>query len=219
MTKGPYSALIAGATGLVGGVLLKKLVDTELYSRITILTRRSVGMQDERLREIITTSEELDQHVSELQADHVFCCLGTTMKKAGSKEAFKKVDLEYPTRLADLALSQDSKHYLLVSAAGADKNSVIFYNQVKGEVEERISKSGFSKVTIVRPALILGDRNESRTGEAIAQALFRIINPMLIGPLRKYRAVPAADIASTLFRSAIRQEDPMQTIESVDIKP
>ncbi|WP_375581143.1 NAD-dependent epimerase/dehydratase family protein [Marivirga tractuosa] len=163
------TALIAGATGLVGGHLLDLLLEDENYTEVKVLSRRSLGGNDGKLKEIIIENfDNLEKETSLLGADDYFCCLGTTIRKAGSKAAFKKVDFEYPASLAAIARENNANSYHIISAMGADSKSFIFYNKVKGEVEEAIKAMKLNKAFIYRPSFIEGERAEKRAGEKAA---------------------------------------------------
>jgi len=212
-------ALIAGATGLVGGHLLSILLESSDYDKVKVLTRRPLNQSAEKLIEITVSGvAELDTQKDNLKADDVFCCLGTTMKKAGSKEAFREIDYNYPLSLARLSIEMGAKHFLLISAMGANPQSGIFYNKVKGEVEEAIHKVGFESFTIMRPSLIMGDRNEKRTGENIGKFVMGAFKFLLIGPLKKYRAVEAKKIAKAMAVLAKKADPGMRVVESNEIQ-
>ena len=192
-------ALIAGSSGLTGGFLLKILLEAPEYREVIAYVRKRTGMQHPKLREVVMDWEKLDAPVP---ADDVFCCLGTTIKKAGSQEAFRRVDYEYPLHLAELQLHGGSQQFLLVSAIGADASSSIFYSRVKGELEDALKKLGYKSLHIFQPSFIAGPRKEKRVGERIGLAIFSLISPLFIGPLKKYAPIPAEHIARAMYRSA-----------------
>jgi uncharacterized protein YbjT (DUF2867 family) len=193
-------ALIAGATGLVGRQCLPLLL--ERYERVVALGRRAALPAHERLAEHVVDFERLAEHAELLRGDDLFCCLGTTIKAAGSQEAFRRVDHDYVVELARLASGKDVRRFFLVSALGADAGSRVFYNRVKGETEDALRQLPFFAVHIVRPSLLLGDRDESRPAERLGQVFGRLAGPLFIGPLAPYRAIPAADVAATLVACA-----------------
>ncbi len=213
------NALIAGATGLVGKHLLSMLLNSSEYKKVYVLSRRPLGEKHPKLEEIIIDFDKLPEQ--ELPAaEDIFCCLGTTMKKAGSKEAFRKVDFVYPYELANKALENAAEQYLLVSAMGANRNSFFFYNRVKGEVEEGISKlPGYKSISIFRPSLLLGEREEKRLGEGIANKLMRFLKPLMVGPLRKYRGIHARTVANGMLKAAQQKVRGVHIYESEEIKP
>ena len=141
----------------------------------------------------------LEEQPELFSVDDVYCCLGTTIKKAGSKDNFRKVDFHYPLELAKIAKKNNVPQFNIVTAMGADAKSSIFYNKVKGEVEEAIIKLKIDNTNIFRPSLLMGDRKESRKGEKIGIALAKIINPLMVGPLRKYRGIKATDVARAML--------------------
>jgi len=193
------TALIAGATGLVGKQLLDRLLTSDRYTSVLALTRRTLALNHPKLRNIVTDFRHPDEVLVGLKPDDVFCCLGTTMAKAGSKEKFYEVDFQYPYVLAKFTYRLGAKQYLLVSALGADKNSSIYYNRVKGEVEEAIGTVGFETIHIFRPSLLLGPRAEKRPGEDAAKFLYKIFSFVIP---EKFKAIQAEKVASTMLAFA-----------------
>jgi uncharacterized protein YbjT (DUF2867 family) len=204
-TRGP-SVLVAGASGLVGRAVVRRLVAQSWPGRVTALVRRAGTLTAEhampgRLHEYVIDFERLDAPEARpaLAADIVICALGTTLRQAGSEAAFRRVDVEYPAELARRAFAAGAHHFLLVSALGADARSRVFYNRCKGEAEAEILSVGFASVTVVRPSLLLGKRAELRRGERIAQSLSRAIGWMVPRP---WRPVPAESVAAALVSAA-----------------
>lgn len=197
-------ALLAGSTGLIGKQLLEILLNDPEYHRVIAISRRPLGISNPKLDNIISDFSDLESLKSRLKADNVFCCLGTTMKTAKSKEAFYKVDFTYPHTLARLSHELGAKQYLLVSALGADKNSSIFYNKVKGEVEEAIGKIGFVSYHIFRPSLLLGPRTENRSGEEAAKIFYRIFGFLIP---EKYQAIDSAKVARAMVHFARQEQE------------
>ncbi|WKN45971.1 oxidoreductase [Tunicatimonas pelagia] len=211
-------ALIAGATGLIGNELLQLLIRGRHYQKISILSRRKVETSSKRVTTIITDYSKLsDDDIPDTVTD-VFCCLGTTMKKAGSKEAFREVDYDYPLKIAEITRQKGAQQYLLVSAMGADAKSAIFYNQVKGETEQAIIKLKFSAFHVFRPSLLMGERDEQRTGEKVAQIVMGSISPLMIGALGKYRPIEGKDVASAMYRMAKKELEGRYIFESDKIQ-
>jgi uncharacterized protein YbjT (DUF2867 family) len=202
-------ALVAGATGLVGGELVRQLATSPDYARVTALVRRATTLPA-GVVPLTVDFEQLPQSAEHLGAEHVFCALGTTIKHAGSQAAFRRVDHDYVVLLARLARERGARHFLLVSSLGADPGSRVFYSRVKGEVETAVRQLGYPSLTIVRPSLLLGPRNEFRLGEALMKPL---------GPLlpRRYRPVPARAVAATLIRAARHDAPGVWVIESREI--
>jgi uncharacterized protein YbjT (DUF2867 family) len=206
------TALIAGASGLVGGECLKRLLASDAYSRVTVVTRRALGpvAKHPKLREIVVDFDQLDRVSAELRADDVFCALGTTIRKAGSQAKFRQVDFEYPRRLAELALANGARHFSLVSALAASSRSRVFYSRVKGELEDSLRAMGWPSLCLLRPSVIAGDRKESRPLERLSEKLLRF------GPAT-YRPVDAGDIAAAMIATARREPRGVTVIESREI--
>jgi uncharacterized protein YbjT (DUF2867 family) len=198
-------ALILGASGLIGSHLLTLLLQDDAYTTVRILVRNPIDKKHAKLEQVKVDFNYLQYYKASFSVDDVFCCLGTTIKKAGSQEAFYKVDATYPFEAAKLAKQQGSHQYLIVTAMGADKNSRIFYNRVKGEVEEKIDSLQFPSFHIFRPALLLGERHETRTGEAIAQKIMPLFNFLMIGGLKKYKPIEGSKVAQAMLKIAKQQ--------------
>ena len=208
-------ALLAGATGLIGSQVLKLLLDDPEYHEVKILTRRAIDVSHHKLRTILADVDSLKNVVGELKADTVFCCLGTTMKKAGSKEAFRKIDFTYPLEIASATHRLGAKQFLLVSALGADPSSSIFYNKVKGETEDAIGKLGFTSFHIFRPSLLLGDRNESRPGEDAAKIVYKYLGFIIPA---KYKGVEASNVARAMIHFARIEKDGKHIHQSIELQ-
>ena len=205
------TALLAGASGLTGGYLLNLLLESPEYSSVIAYVRKSSGLTHPKLKEIVVNWENLQEPVA---AEDVFCCLGTTIKKAGSQEAFRRVDYNYPLQLAQIQLRGGSQQFLLVSAIGADAKSSVFYSRVKGELENALQSIGYKSLHIFRPSFIAGPRKESRPGERIGLAIFSLLSPLFIGPLKKYAPIQAAHIARAMLRTAQKNEQGTKLYDS-----
>ena len=195
------TALLAGATGLVGGHLLRLLLADATYQKVTILARRGLPLTNPKLQQRLIDFD----HLADLDApkvDDVFCCLGTTIKKAGSQEAFRKVDFGYVEALARVAARAGAKQFLLVSAIGADAKSRVFYRRVKWETESAVQAGGFAGTHIFQPSLLLGDRAESRPMERLSILVGGPLGFVFAGPLRRYRPIPAETVAAAMLKVA-----------------
>jgi uncharacterized protein YbjT (DUF2867 family) len=192
-------AVIAGTTGLVGNLLLDLLLNDERYARVIALSRKPLDRQHPKLQNLVVDFDRLEEYAAQLKADDVFCCLGTTIRQAGSQAAFRKVDFDYPLSLARVTKEQGAKQYLLVTALGSDKASSIFYNRVKGEVQEAISLVGFDSYHIFQPSMLLGDRKESRTGEGVGKAVMTALDFLIP---KKYKAIEAVKVARGMLAVA-----------------
>lgn len=212
------TVMVLGATGLVGGELLRQLLALRDVGRVVAPGRRPVTLPADVPREHaakldarVVDFDRLEQSADVLNGvTQIFCALGTTIRQAGSQERFRRVDHDYVVEAARLGVKLGARHFLLVSAIGADPSSRIFYNRVKGEVERDIRSLGYRSVTIVRPSLLLGDRAGFRLGEEIAK---------LVGWLapRRWAPVHARDVAATLVAAAERDEPGAEVVESGDI--
>lgn len=192
-------ALVAGATGLIGSQLLELLLTDDRYSKIIALSRKSLTNKHSKLDNVVVDFSRLSAHYERLKADDVFCCLGTTMKQAGSQEAFRKVDFEYPLEIAKIAKALGAKQYFLVTALGANKKSSFYYNRVKGEVEEAIGKEGYTSYHIFRPSFLQGNRNEKRAGEEATQVFFKMFGFLVP---KKFKGIDSAKVARAMLVKA-----------------
>ena len=209
------TALLLGASGLTGSLLLQQLLQDDYYKKVIVYARKSLNIQHQKLQEMIIDFDTIDTAV---EANDIFCCLGTTIKKAGSKTAFEKVDFDYPLKIAQLQKNAGSKKFLVITAMGASANSSIFYSMVKGKLEKQLQLLQFCNLYIFRPSLIIGNRKEKRIGERIALILSTIINPLLMGSLAKYKSVTAVAIAKAMVFSAKENKPENQIILSDEIK-
>ncbi len=196
------TALLAGATGLVGSALLPLLLASERYAKVIVVGRRPVAVQHPKLVQVVTEFDHLENERLRLIADDVFCCLGTTIGQAGSREAFYRVDFLYVVQLAALTAANFAAQFLVVSALGADTESRFYYNRVKGEMEEAVRQTPFRAIHIFRPSLLLGERAAPRLGERLGAALLALVQPLLRGTWRKYRPVAATTVAQAMLRAA-----------------
>lgn len=206
-------ALVAGATGLVGRQLLSLLLQDNFYDIVKAITRKPLSFTHPKLQNIIVNFDDLTEE--SVKANDVFCCLGTTIKQAGSQEAFIKVDFQYPLTLARLSKVQGAEQYMLISALGANKNSSIFYNRVKGETEAAITSIGFRTVHIFRPALLLGAREEKRPGEDAAKFFFNVFGFLVP---KKYKAIDSAKVAGAMAWHARQNKTGTFVHESADMQ-
>lgn len=209
------TALILGASGLTGQHLMELLLDDPLYAQITIYVRKPVHISHPKLVQQIVDFEQLN---SAIDATDVFCCLGTTIKKAGSQDAFKQVDLIYPQKIAALQLAAGSQKFLVISAVGADEKSSIFYSRTKGQLEKALTLLRYPCLCIFRPSFIMGDRAERRVGEKIGIYIAKLVSPLLVGPLRKYKPISAVALARSMQHAAHHSVNGTRFIFSDEIK-
>jgi uncharacterized protein YbjT (DUF2867 family) len=203
--------LVAGATGLVGTEILRALAEDEGVERITALTRRPIDNPSPKIESRAVDFDDLEADADAFAVDQIFCALGTTIRKAGSQEQFRRVDHDYPLAIARLGAARGVRHLLLVTALGADPGSRVFYNRVKGEVEEAVRSLPYRSLTIARPSLLLGDRREWRIGEEIGKVIGWIIPG-------RYRPVPARDVAAALVGAAREDAPGVRVMESDEIR-
>lgn len=196
------AALLAGATGLIGGHLLDLLLAEEAYSRITALVRRPLDRDHEKLDARVVDFDALGEIADPPPVDNVFCCLGSTMKKAGSKAAFRKVDHDYVVATARLGLSGGARRFLLVSSVGASSSSASFYARTKGEAEDSVAALGYPALHVFQPSILIGERRESRPGERLGIVMAGVLNHACVGPLRRYRGIAAETVAAAMVEAA-----------------
>ncbi|MBI3554012.1 MAG: NAD(P)H-binding protein [Elusimicrobia bacterium] len=196
-------ALLVGASGLVGGFCLQELLKEERYGGVTALVRRPLQVSNPKLRQEVVDFSRPESFARTLEADDVFSCLGTTAAKTASREDYRRIDYGIPFCVARLAVESGAKRFLLVSSAGADARSRLFYSRIKGELDEAVSRLPFQAVHIFRPSFLLGERPESRPAEKLFLRLAALTTLVLHGPLRKYRAIPAASVAKAMVRAAL----------------
>lgn len=196
------TALLAGATGLTGGHLLTALLGNPEVAKVTALVRKPVLPAQARLDELVVDYAKLPKLP---RADVAFCCLGTTIKKAGSQAAFRQVDFDFVIAFAKAARQAGCQQFLVVSAIGADAKSSVFYSRVKGEAEQALRNMGFATLHIFQPSFLMGERAESRPGERMGIAAFSLLAPLMAGPLRKYRPVASRDVALAMMQAAQRE--------------
>ncbi|MGF7050276.1 uncharacterized protein YbjT (DUF2867 family) [Paenibacillus sp. DS2015] len=199
-----FQAMVLGATGLIGGSVVKELLIREEYDEVKVLVRRPLAMEHPKLTQIILNWDELDQYGDAfVNVRDVFCCLGTTIKKAGSQENFRQVDFEYPRLAAELAQQAGVHQFLSVSSMGADPASRVFYSRTKGELEAALTEGKLPSVHLFRPSLILGVREEKRFGEMIGAWFMTKFDFFFRGKALKYRAIPAKTVAHAMVNIAV----------------
>ncbi len=211
-------AIILGASGLTGGLVLKKLLADDRYEIIKLFSRKSIGISNSKIIEFIGDILELENFKNDFTADEVFCCIGTTTKKTPSKELYKSIDFGIPVMAAKIAKENNIKTFIVVSAIGANSKSSIFYNRTKGEMEEAVIEQQIPNTYILQPSIISGDRNEERSFEKLGIQLFNLFEPLLVGKLKKYRATKAEHIAESMIYLANTKTKHPQIISSNNIK-
>lgn len=194
--------VVLGATGLIGKELTRQLIENDQISQVLVIGRRVPDLEDRKLNKIQMDLDRIDERGELFEgASAVFCCLGTTMRQAKSREAFKRVDFDYPLLTAKTAMTRGVQHFLIISAQGASTKSPFFYSRVKGELEEVLKQIPFKRLTIARPGLLLGRPMGERPMEDMAGWLMRGLKPLWRGPLQKYAAIEAIQVASAMVGS------------------
>ena len=201
------SAIILGATGLVGRELLHLLLYSDEFSQIVSLARRGLPDSHPKLQQELADFDNLSEYASHFAADVIFICLGSTIARAKSNAAFRKVDYDYVIEASRMAAEQGAGHLLVVSALGANPRSSIFYNQVKGDMELAVSLQPVPRISIFRPSLLSGARTESRRGERLGLWFAKLVSPLLKGKLLKYRHIPGAVVAGAMLHMAVTRDD------------
>ena len=193
------TAIIIGATGLTGGLLLNKLIADDRYDTIKLFSRSSVNNNSKKIKEFIIDLLELQNHKNDFTADEVFCCIGTTKAKTKDQSVYKTIDYGIPLKAARLAKENKIQQFLVISSMGADASSTIFYNRTKGEMERDVLKQKIQRTYLLRPSLIGGKRSEFRFGEYIGKIVMTFLNPILIRNLKKYRMINPEKIATCML--------------------
>lgn len=200
------TALLAGATGLVGKELLQILLDSQEYEKVIALTRRPLEKKHPTLQKVICDFEQLEEVESYLAVDEVFCALGTTIKKAKTKEAMYRIDVEYPVAIANLAKKKGARHFLVISSMNANKDSRIFYPRIKGELEEKLKNISYETLSIFQPSLLLGDRSEFRLFENIGVGIARGAGRIFGEKMKSRLGIEAKTVATAMFKVAQKEQ-------------
>jgi uncharacterized protein YbjT (DUF2867 family) len=203
------TALIAGASGLTGSALMELLLENNTYDRVKALVRKPLEIDHPSLEQIVWDYENPDN--TRIQADHVYCCLGTTMKKAGSRKAFYRVDHDYPLQVALAAYQNGAGKFALVSAVGANPGSVFYYNRVKGQLEEDLKEIPFDAIYIFRPSMLLGNRKEFRPAESLGKGLMKPLSFLLPGNMKP---IHVRQVAACMFDEMWSKEKGVKIIPS-----
>jgi uncharacterized protein YbjT (DUF2867 family) len=198
------TALLVGASGLVGGFCLKELLESPAYSRVTVLARSALSVKHPKLTVKLIDFDHLKDALKGIRADDVFCALGTTRKQTPDPETYRKIDTTYPIQLAHYARKNKARQFLVVSSMGADPHSSVAYSRQKGEMEKGVSQEAFEAVHLFRPSFITGerDRKERRPSERLMEGIFSPLGFLFVGSLKAYRPIAASTIAKAMVRTA-----------------
>ena len=209
-------ALLFGASGLVGSHLLNQLISNNNYSKIKLFVRSTIDLDDPKIEIIQTDFNNLENHREDIKGDDCFFCIGTTKKNSPDKDEYKRVELEVPKQIAQIAKSNLVNSFVFISSGYADPKSSGDYLKFKGEVEEELKKLNFSKLGVMRPSFLLGDRKEKRVGEKIGIFIFKLISPLLLGPLKKMKPIHSEIVARSMIKVA-NEDLQKNTFESNEI--
>ena len=207
------TAIILGATGLTGGLLLKRLIADGSYTSVKLFSRKASGISSPKVKEFLGDVLQLEDFKKDFTADEVYCCVGTTTAKTKDREVYRAIDFGIPFKGATLAKENKIPTFLVISSMGANAKSKIFYSRTKGEMEQAVLDQEIPNTYILRPSLILGDRNEKRFGESFGAVALKLTSTLLVGKLKKYRAIKADHIAAAMINLAKSLPD-SQILES-----
>ena len=196
------TAILLGATGLTGSILLEKLLNDDRYNTIKLFSRKKIEGLPSKIKQFVGDLLELENFKKDFTADEVFCCIGTTAKKTPDKVLYKKIDYGIPVTAVKLSKANGIPTFLAISALGANTQSAIFYSKTKGEMEQAVLSEKINKTHILQPSIIGGGRQEKRIGEKIGLVVFKFIQPLFLGKLKKYRITKAENIAQTMINLA-----------------
>ena len=208
------TALLFGASGLVGSHVLNQLISNNSYSKIKLFVRTTINISDPKIEIIQTDFKNLENHREDIKGDDCFFCIGTTKKNSPDKNEYKRVELEVPKQVAQIAKSNSVNSFVFISSGYADPKSSGDYLKFKGEVEEELKRLNFSKLGIMRPSFLLGDRKEKRIGEKIGIFVFKLLSPLFLGPLKKMKPIHSATVSKAMI--TITQNKVSKTIFESD---
>jgi len=201
-----YKAVIVGASGLIGRNLVNQLLMSKNYTEVTSLARKKLPVHSSTLKHIIIDFDHLEDYSDEINGRAIFCCLGSTKKKTPDLAEYHKVDHDYIVKLAEIGEKNGVKQFHLVSSLGADEKSINFYLKMKGETENDIKDKTFKSIHIYRPSVLVGARTESTRMERLTIKLMLLLNPLLLGPLRKYRTIAAKTVATAMYKQSLKMD-------------
>lgn len=211
-----YTALVFGASGLTGRFLIEHLIGDPRYDTIKLFVREEINIPHGKITQVIYSPDRVEDFNNEIAGDHLFCCIGTTIKKAGSRDAFYKIDHTLVERIAKVASSNKVRSFVVISSIGANDRTSNFYLSTKGKMEESIKTFTFNNLSILRPSMLLGMRHEKRSMEEFGKTLAKAITPLLIGSFRKYRPIHASQVAQAMILLANKSKG-IYIVESDEI--
>ena len=196
------TALIFGSSGLIGGHLLNKLIQNNHYNKIKIFVRAEPEIQDSKIEIIKADFNNLKKHIEDIKGDDCFYCIGTTKQNSPDKNEYKIIERDMPVEIAEIAKKNSVNSFLYVSSGFADPKNSGAYLRYKGEVEEELKKLNFTKLGIMRPSFLMGNRKEKRFGEKIGICLFKLLSPLFLGPLKKMKPIHSEIVAIAMIKVA-----------------
>ena len=210
------TALLFGSSGLVGGHLLNQLIKDNKYSKIKLFVRTDPEISDPKVEVIKTNFNSLENHKEDIKGDDCFFCIGTTKKNSPDKNDYRKVELDIPKEIAQIAKSNLVNSFIFVSALYANSKSLGDYVKFKGLVEEELKELNFPKLVLMRPSFLMGDRKEKRASETIGIFVFKLLSPLLLGPLKKMKPIHSETVAKAMI-AVIQNDIQKTTFESNEI--
>ena len=196
------TALVFGSTGLIGGHLISQLIKNDYYNKIKLFVRSEIVINEPKIEIIKTDFNDLENHIEDVKGDDCFFCIGTTKQNSPDKNDYQKIELEIPKKIAEIAKINSVNSFIFVSSIYANPKSSGDYVKFKGLVEEELKKLNFSNLGILRPSFLMGDRKENRVGEKIGVLIFRLLSPLLLGPLKKMRPINSEKVAKAMIKIA-----------------
>jgi len=214
----PYQVILVGASGLIGSNLLSLLIESDEISRILLLVRKPLKVSNQKVQELIVNFDELEKFRSEIMGDIIYSCLGTTKAANPDTDQYRKIDLEYPLILAEIGVKNGISQFHLVSSLCANHTASNSYLKLKGELEKELKQASILSLHIYQPSLLTGNRKESRKLEKLATSAFKLIDPLLIGPLIKYLSIKAETVAQAMLNQSIKNIQGTFTYPSIKIQ-
>lgn len=211
-------AILLGASGLIGSRLLELLLNSNSFNEVTVLVRKSLGINHEKLTEVITDFSELTPLNSIISGDIIFSCLGSTKNKTPNLKDYKRIDHDIPLQIAKFGKENNVSQFHLVSALGANSQSSVFYSKMKGQTEEELKQLGFISTFIYQPSLLRGERKEKRFFEKLTLKITKYIDPLLTGSLKKYRSIKVETVAQAMLNQSLKKQKGVFTYQSDQIK-
>ena len=201
------TALVFGSSGLIGGHLLYQLIKNDNYNKIKLFVRSETSVNEPKIEIIKTDFNDLENHKEDIKGDDCFFCIGTTKQNSPDKNEYQKVELDIPKKIAKIAKANLVNSFIFISSIYANPKSSGDYVKFKGLVEEELKKLNFSNLGILRPSFLMGDRKENRAGEKIGIMTFRLLSPLLLGPLKKMKPIDSETVAKAMIKIANKKND------------